>query len=131
MRSVFLVAFLSFMVSGCDFGLSMGEDNGPPIIREEMPIRSDQIQKVSNISKSFSKQNGLKLTSGVGPHGFTVYMEKGNLGIAAHNTVHSDIVYIGAWDKGQNYAAHKALATRYVVEIRRAIGHHPPDTPRS
>ena len=87
-------------------------------VRERLPITDSDIDKLFRASRAFAERENVNLDGRRGPRGFTIFLEKKNLNIAAYNTREPDFVYVRSWHYDDYSEAEDELVDRYVQLVK-------------
>jgi len=90
-------------------------------IRERFPITEDDIPKLFLASREFAERENMDVDGRRGPRGFTIFLEKRELNIAAYNTRERDFVYVRSWHYSAFSEAELELVSRYVRLVKETL----------
>lgn len=119
LKKLILAAFLA-AASACGLGTD-ANDNGPVIAKADIPISDSDIDPILVESRAFADRNGLDFEGDRGNHGFTLSLKRGDLLIAAYNTVNPTITLVRAWDKGAKDPQNVLLSGRYIATLKSSL----------
>lgn len=90
-------------------------------IRERLPIAESDVEKLLLASREFAERENMDLDGKRGPHGFTIFLEKRDLNIAAYNIPEPDFVYVRAWHYSGCTEAERELVNRYIELVKETL----------
>ncbi len=90
-------------------------------VRERLPITEGDVEKLLLASRAFAERENMDLDGKRGPNGFTIFLEKRDLNIAAYNMQERDFVYIRAWHYTGCSEAERELVDRYIELVKQTL----------
>lgn len=115
-RFTFLAGLLGATLTSCELSV---QDHGPPLVSINVPIAPTDVPRILSVSKRFASHHGLSFGTTGGEGRFTVFMQRDELGLHAHNMVEVARAHVGASDDGKMRPDNIRLAQQYVDLIRR------------